>query len=456
MRGLARAGAIAALLQLAAAAARAQSAAPDTGLGGFLRGLADSTDIYFGPSSAPLDTVGLDSTLAFRLANPELMSDVRRARPSVAPWFSFNRADGALYGGAVTIGHAERRGSISGRLGYAAGPNVWLGGGAYRKRWVTSEEGRAAEMRRRRRSETAWTLEVSGGRFTNILDLEHAVSWQRVLRALVNGSDRHHYLRRDGYQLRLERESARSRLALGFRDQLESPLVTTDTWNLLHSVPKVAFNLPATFGRAREAELQGTVRIPRTGWQAEADLRYSGPALASDFDYRRYSVSTGGDVGLGRIATLVPQLQYGRLEGDVIPQAAFYLGGTHSLRSLETNALASSRKAFGRLDLIFTPDLAQLSHVPHPAALVLQGALFAGSGAAWGQDPFGGPSRGGDALPDASAWLSEVGVSLFYRPGLPEPRAFVRLDYARGVGNNPAHHVVLYYSTPLDLIHRLE
>src|SRR5262249_38288644 len=151
------------------------------------------------------------------------------------------------------------------------------------------------------------------------------------------------------------------------------------------------------FGRAREVELQGTVRIPRTGWQAEADLRFSGATLASDFDYQRYSVSTGGDIGLGRIATLVPQLQYGRLEGAVIPQAPFCLGGRPSLRSLETNDLASRRKAFGRLDLIFTPDLAQLSHIPHPAALVLQGGLFAGSGAAWGRNPFGGLAGSGDA-----------------------------------------------------------
>jgi hypothetical protein len=433
-----------------------QSAPPDSGLGGFLRGLADSTDVYFGPSSAPIDTVGLDSTLAFRLASPDPMGDMRRARPSIAPWLTFNRADGPLYGGALTLGRPERRGSIAGRLGYAAGPNDWLGGGSYRKRWVTDQEGRGAGLRRRRRGETAWSLDVSGGRYSQILDPEHSVSWQRVLRAFLNGSDRHHYFRRDGWQLRLERASARSRLTLGFRDQLESPLVTTDTWNLLHSTPEIIENLPATFGRAREAQLAGTVRIPRTGWQAEADLRFALDALASDFDYQRMSFSFGGDMGLGRVATLVPQLQYGRLEGDVIPQAAFFLGGTKSLRSLATNTFAGSRKAFGRLDLIFTPDLAKLSHIPHPAVLVLQGGLFAGSGAVWGKEPFTGAELGGDALPEVSSWLSEAGVSLLYRPGLPEPRGFIRADYARGLGNNGENRFVLYYSVPLDLLHRLE
>jgi hypothetical protein len=433
-----------------------ESAPADTGLGGFLHGLADSTDVYFGPSSAPIDTVGLDSTLAFRLANPDLIGDMRRARPSYSPWFTYNRADGALYGAAITVGRAERRGSVSGRVGYAAGPNQWLGGGSYRKRWITREEGRGAELRRRRRGETAWTLEASGGRFTQILDPDRSVSWQRVLRALINGSDRHHYFRRDGYLLRLERESARSRLSVAFRDQLESPLVTTDTWNLLHTIPEVVENLPARFGRAREVQLQGTVRIPRTGWQAEADVRAASDALASDFDYQRYALATGGDVGLGHLATLVPQLTYGRLEGDVIPQASFYLGGTHSLRSLPTNVLAGSRKAFGRLDLILTPDLAKLSHVPHPSALVLQGGLFAASGAVWGREPFTGSDLKGDVLPERSSWISEAGASLLYRPGLPEPRGLLRLDYARGVGNNPENRMVLYYSVPLDLLRRLE
>ena len=434
----------------------AEGAPADTALGGFLRGLADSTNVYFGPSSAPVDTVGLDSTLAFRLANPDPTGDMRHARPSWSPWFTFNRADAALYGAVLTLGRAERRGSISGRLGYAAGPNDWMGGGSYRKRWVSRQEGRAAELRRRRRGENAWTLEVSGGRFTNILDPDRTQSWQRVLRALVNGSDRHHYFRRDGYLLRLERESARSRFALVFRDQLESPMVTTDTWNLLHQTPEVVINQPATFGRAREVQFEGTVRIPRTGWQAETNLRLASDALASDFDYRRFVLTTGGDIGLGRVATLVPQLQYGRLEGDVIPQAAFYLGGTHSLRSLSTNVLVGSRKTLGRLDLIFTPDLAKLSHVPHPSLVVLQGGLFAASGAVWGADPFGGPTIAGDALPKPEGWLSEVGVSLLYRPGLPEPRGFLRLDYAHGVGNNPEHKVTLHYSVPLDLLHRLE
>src|SRR5262249_60116478 len=115
-----------------------------------------------------------------------------------------------------------------------------------------SSEGRAAEYRRRRLHETAWTMEGTVGRFTQVLDPDGSFSWQRVLRAFVNGSDRHHYYRRDGYMLRLERETARSRLGLQFRDQLESPLTTTATWNLLGDQPAVVINKPPAQGPRRE------------------------------------------------------------------------------------------------------------------------------------------------------------------------------------------------------------
>jgi hypothetical protein len=428
----------------------------DTTLGGFLRGLADSTDVFFGPSSAPVDTAGLDSVLAFRLAHPDPMRDMRRDRASWAPWLSFNRADGPVYGAALTLGHAAGLGALSGRAAYAAGPNDWLGGGILRKQWIGSRRSRSAGIRRRRPEETAWTLEVSAGRFTSLLDPERSVSWQRVVRALVNGSDRHHYYRRDGVQAMLERETPRWRASVAFRDHLESPLATTATWNLIRSTPSIVENFPAASGRVLEADLEATARLPRVPFQAELGYRRASDAWGSDFDYQRLHLAAGGDVALGRFATLVPQAQYGRLGGDVVPQAAFYLGGTHSLRSMETNVLAGAGKAFGRVDLIFTPDLPARVRLPVPGFVVVQGGLFAASGAVWGVDPYGGPSREGDWWPAAPVWLSEVGVSLLYRPGLPEPRGFLRLDYARGVGSNPESKFTLHYTVPLDLLRRLE
>ena len=53
-----------------------------------------------------------------------------------------------------------------------------------------------------------------------------------ALRAFLIGKDRKHYLRRDGYEVLLDRESRTLRVGVGYRDMLESPMVTTTTWNL--------------------------------------------------------------------------------------------------------------------------------------------------------------------------------------------------------------------------------
>ncbi len=446
----------------APAVARAQgadsaAATPADSLGGYLRALADSSDRYFGISGAPVDTAGLDSALVFRLAHPWLSSRVRRSRPSLGPWISFNRVDGPLWGGTVTWDLGVRRargphlageselGEVGGRLGFIAGPNEWRGGGWYTKGWSAQRDGGAG-----------WTFQASAGRFTAVLDPDRGTSWLRIGRALVNGSDRQHYFRRDGFRASLERATPRWRAGLGFRAELESPLVTTTTWNLLDRVPEVPSNQPASRGRVREVRVEAAARVPGLPLQAEGAYATSRDGLGSDFDYDRFRLALGGDWPLARVAALVPQLEYGRLTGDALPQASFYLGGHHSLRSLPTAAFGGTAKALARLDVFFAPDLLALARVPHPAAVPIQAVLFAGVGTVWGGDPYGGPATADDAWPARDAWRSEVGASLLYRPGIPNPAGSFRLNYAWALGPGGNGHVSLEYAVPLDLLRALE
>jgi hypothetical protein len=411
--------------------------------------MSDSTDVYFGPSSAPIDTAGLDSALAVHLAFPAL--DRRRSvlRPDFSPWLGFNRVDGPIYGGRVALG-TRRLGELSGEAGYAVGPNDWLGGGSYKLRWgsprVDEDEGP------RRRGEYLWKLDTWVGRNTGVIDPDPSRGWQRTLRAFVNGTDRFSYLRRDGVDVSLERQAVSWSFAVGYRAQLESARVTTTTWNLFDVTPQLVVNRPALEGRVQEARGELSVRIPATMVRFKVRDRVSSPSLGSDFDYQRWSAVAAGDVPLGHVLTLVPQLEYGRLIGDVVPQAAFYLGGPHSLRSLSTSDLSGTGAALGRLDLVFSGDLLGVARIPHPAFLVLQGGLFAASGATWGPDPYGGPGSAAGPWPQRDAWLSEAGGSVLFRPGLPEPAAFLRFDYAGGIGNNPRHKYSIYYTAPLDVL----
>ena len=67
--------------------------------------------------------------------------------------------------------------------------------------------------------------------------------------------------------------------------------------------------------------------IPFTRLRMRAEGWTSDRALGSTLDYRRVHVTLGGDVSLGRHWGFVPQLDYGRLYGMPVPQAAFALGG---------------------------------------------------------------------------------------------------------------------------------
>ena len=163
----------------------------------------------------------------------------------------------------------------------------------------------------------------------------------------------------------LEFENDTRRLTLGYRDQLESALATRTTWNLFHHALAVPFNLQAATGRARELELGGGLRLPWVPVRAEVAWQSSGPALGSAFRYDRYRAAAGAELTLGRSATLIPQASYARATGAVPPQAAFYLGGGNTLRSLHRDVLGGTGVAIGRVDLIGARDVLSMLHLRH-------------------------------------------------------------------------------------------
>ena len=300
---------------LATRPASAQGAEPDTTLHDFLDSLADSTDHYFGKSAAATDTAGLDSALAYGLEHP------RRPRSSLQlqamPDFGFNRADGPVWGGWVAIGAPRALGELRGSAGYAVGPNEWLGDGRYRKSI--------------RHDGAIWDWDIVGGRSTASMEREHPSLRLASVRALVNGKDRKHYLRVDGFETGIARVANTWHAGIRFRDQLERPLATTTTWNLFHSTLSLFDNLAATRGRAREFEYEFGIRTPYLPLSIEAKHQTASDAIGSDFEYRRYRVAVAGNFGLGRLAAAVPQVVYGRLHGGATPQQSFYLGGAHTL-----------------------------------------------------------------------------------------------------------------------------
>ena len=402
----------------------AEGAPTDSLLDGYMRRMSDSTSAYFGKTADLPDTTGLDSVLTVGLEQPAGGSDrTRRAhRLATTPAIGFNRVDGWQLGATLSTGASHGLGRVSGKLQYTLGQKDFLGGARFLRQWT--ERGR----------EAAWTLDLFGGRTSDAFDRDHFDASYAMLRAILTGADRHQYLRRDGVIGSIVRETATARLAAGYRDQLESSRATTTAWNLLGRELALASNGPAAFGRAREAAFDGELHVPNLPLRLQLQHWTAGRATNSDFTYRRTRVALGGDLALTRHIALAPQLEWGRLRGEALPQEAFYLGGSPNLRSLERNRLRGTGKTFARLDALLMDDVLQLLRVPHPDMFPLQLGAFVGSGAVWGGGAFdGGPATRRD-LPHANEWLSEAGVSLLYRPGIPDPDLYLRLDYVIPIG----------------------
>ncbi len=423
--------ALAVLIALTARAPRAhaESAPSDSLLREYVRSLSDSTDAWYGATAAPVDTAGLDSALAVGLARPRgphawAGSDGSRRglHLSWSPALGFNRADGGQLGAGLAL-RSPLPGRFSGQAQYTTGTHDLLGEGAWGTSW------RVERLRSR------LSFRVAAGRWSEAFDRDHYDPGFSTLGALLYGSDRHHYLRRDGYTTTLRLGGEAGLASIGWCDHLESSLPYTTAWTLFGGDPALTFNAPAVFGRARELSLLGDVTIPRTRFRLNVAHWTSDPRVGSDFRYRRTRVTIGGDVSLGRHFALVPQATYGRLRGDALPQDAFFLGGAASLRTLDRNQLAGTGQAFARVDLILADDLRRLLHLPLPAWLPLQSGVFAATGSVWGHDAVSGAALPtARNWPDQRTWLSEVGGGLAWRPGVPDPLAALRFEYSVPIG----------------------
>jgi hypothetical protein len=411
-------------------------AAPDTSLGGFIGAFSDSTDRYFGISAAPVDTAGLDTVLFDSALRPP-----RRLKLGFAPSFGFSRVDGSTPGlsASLEVTAPEPKhtgwGKLQGGIARANGPHVTLGSVRYTNRlWLARQP---------------FDLGLWSGRKTAPLDRDDDGDPLAVAQAFLWGGGWTQYCRDDGFEGSLSHRHGWWRVSAGYRDLLQSPLRTTSTWNLFDQDLAMPGNLAATRGRTHELEYTATAHWPRLPLRTEIGYQTSSRRLGSDFEYRRLHAAAGLDLTLGRFASLVPQFSYGRLTGDLLPQASFYLGGG-TMRSLRRDERGGSGLALAKLDLIGAQDLLALLRIPHPAALPLQGALFAATSAIWGLDPYSGTVvRGGD-WPDRHDWRSEAGASLLYNSAL-FPTLHCSYAWPIGPGAREGRWSVSF-TRPLDLL----
>lgn len=418
------AGLLLTLAVLSPASARAatfHATDPDSAVREFLKQLSDSTTDYFGVSAADRDTAGLDSALAARLGGAP--GPRRRLPRTFVPALRFNRADAVVYELGYMVGAPRMRvGELFGSIAWANGPDDVL----WRLRLNRTFGGR----------DQPWRLRLVGENQTEVMDRERSGSTLSTLRAMVSGTDRQSYFRTAGYGATLMRDGNRWDAEVSWSDAVHSPLATMATWNFFNSDLSIVENLQATPGRVREVGIGARTDLYLIPAEAEIVYETSGAATGSDFTFRRTRAAVAANWGLGSWAAIVPQAAYGRLNGDVLPQAMFYLGSSSLVRSRTRDPRSGTGYAAGRLELIGTQDILSLLRIPHPAMFPTQLGGFIASGAVWGPDAYGSTEREGLDWPNGEHWVSETGVSLIYQPGLPDPTYMVRIHYIVPLGPN--------------------
>ena len=125
------------------------------------------------------------------------------------------------------------------------------------------------------------------------------------------------------------------------------------------------------------------------------------------------------------------QLEGGASAANAPVQRRFQLGGPIAVPTLGFGVGDTDHMLLGRLDLLEAHDLLEVLRLPRPDWLKLQPGAFFHYAAVW-DDP-----AGRDVVfskPPSEAWRGAAGVSLIYRPGLPDPRTQLRFQLGWPVG----------------------
>jgi hypothetical protein len=400
------------LVGLSAVALPTGAQPPDDPLGLFLRGLADSTDAFFGRTAVAFDTTGVDSLIRTRGAEKPKEPARRGASAHFFPVLGYHRATGATLGagarvGGDDLGWADARGSY----GFANQE------GRYRVSLARALLGRTRGNDRGR----LW-LVGSYARETLPFAPEHARTLESAVVALTTGQDRQSVFERRGAEAALRWEATSSLGEVGWRiarDQ-SMPLATRfSLWGADRDVPPVT---PARGGAHREGA------IYREGFVEIAHARQGSTHLDAEARYaarHRWRARLAGArrVGFaGFVANL--QAEAGLAANRGPAQDRFELGGPVAVPSLRRGDEAGNRLVLGKVELLHGVDLLRALRVPHPSFLVLHPGLFVQEGAAWidVDGSWNGPRR--------ESQRGAAGVALVHLPGIPSPATFVRLQMA--------------------------
>jgi hypothetical protein len=433
---------LAGLLCAGAAVAAAQPAAAprapaDSSFESYIAGLRDSSHAFFMGDTLAFDTTGTDSLDRLFRAHPELAPqraggeyDDRRMGGENSPLLRINTKEGLYAGARLQLGGTGRwPGGLSGMAGWS----------------FRLHESRFAAGWSRTVGGDNWALSghISAYRSTEGIDAAQVEPDPLLEGPQPRARRDEMYFRREGWRARALLRTRTLAFEAQYRDEQAHWLEYPGT----DSGPVYSPGLPglgATYVPANRVvpgtvrALAGTVALGSQATDGLLKARFEHAGFGGKFDFNRTRVSAARLLRLGSVGLLALQAEWSAADSGAPYQELSFAGGSTALQGYPAGFLCGRQMYLGRATLLVGPDILASLKVKHPAWLPLSLGLFAETGAVPALQPGDGlnPRR-----PSGGSWASDVGVGLWYRPGLPDPFNYVKLSAAVPVGPFGDHKV---------------
>ncbi len=312
--------------------------------------------------------------------------------------WSYNRADGLTLGAGVAFRSEDNFvPRFFAQVGYGASSEIWK----YRlgfdhKLFDYHQLTFGASVYRQTKTQDEW---ICG-------------SGENTVYALIRREDFRDYFQGEGATFFLEQHinSRHTLRAEYFVEELDSLPAHPRLWSLvggskdfrssfsalpesqrssalkLYSGDEAALGLSYRFQTVVDPE-----RSAPQGWWLAFQYEHSSNAIASDFNYDRYTLEARRYQRLNDLLNLNVRAIYGELTGKVPPHRLYYLGGIRTLRGHEIKEYSGTQMALVNVEYVFNPDRTILDFA----------ALF----------DIGGVGNGERSL-SGSQWHGDVGVAV--------------------------------------------
>jgi hypothetical protein len=405
------------------------NAAADTSLDAYLSGLRDSTHVFFRGDTLVFDTTATDSLDRLYRQHPELAPrqprgefDARRAGSENSPLMRIDEVEGLYTGARLQLnGSGRGPGALAGTAGWSFG----LHEARYALGWTRSFGG----------EDRALAVHLSAYRSTQGLDAAQVEPEPLLAGPRLPAARDELWFRREGWRARALARTRWLAFEASYRDEQAHPLEYPGSFSglLVNGSPQDRRSLPGTvraLGAAVALGSRGVDGLLRAGFE------HAG--LGGKFEFDRVRVNAARMFRIGSVGLLALQAEWSSADSGAPAQERFYAGGASALQAYQVGALAGRQMYLGRATLLLGNDVLALAHVPHPRWLPLSLGLFAETGAVPDLPPGAGLSP---RKPRGDAWASDVGVGLWYRPGLPDPLSYLKFSASMPVGPHNDHRV---------------